>query len=60
MMMPRATDAQWNGCPSGKVTQYKKIYLALGACPMNQPVNLPMPELMNLTLYEDNDGPLGV
>ena len=44
----RATDAQWNGCPSGKVTQYKKNYLALGACPMSQPVNL-MPRLMKLT-----------
>jgi hypothetical protein len=43
MMMTRVTDAQWNGCPSGKVTQYKKIYLALGACLTNQPVNLRMP-----------------
>ncbi len=39
----RATDAQWNGCPSGKVTQYKKIYLALGAYLMTQPVALFVP-----------------
>ena len=56
-MMPRDTDAQWNGCPSGKVTQYKKIYLALGACPMSQPVNM-MPNWWILTSTKITMDPL--
>lgn len=44
MMMMPLNWCPMEGCPSGKVTRYKKIYLALGACRLSQPVNM-MPKV---------------